>query len=332
MLGQSAVSVLNESDTAGPFDDHEICLLHCAMATLVQHLRPTNSELLPGSNMWQPRAALANCLRGTLVRNTVGSALSDAQRINHFPASPLCSLGWLFAGSSFLLSQPHGTPEQALSGERVSLPGRWVLGGPQTRPCATWTPGPAHGMMVMFMPDALHLLTGLEPTELTDRFVDASAFLAPDWLAMCQQVQDAPDDATRLDTLEDFLDPRWQACRPTLPLHAHRYADWTVHLAQRAAQSGPGRSARQLERRVKRWSGLPLRELRGLGRAEQAFFNVMTAQSEGTLSWAEIAVDNGYADQPHLCRTVRRITGFSPGTLRQGIQREESFWAYRAWM
>jgi hypothetical protein len=33
-----------------------------------------------------------------------------------------------------------------------------------------------------------------------------------------------------------------------------------------------------------------------------------------------------------LCRTVRRITGFSPETLRQGIQSEESFWAYRAWM
>jgi AraC-like DNA-binding protein len=302
------------------------------MANLAQRPCPTHFELLPSGEMWQPRASLASCLRGTLVRNTLGASLNDAQRINHFPASPLCSLGWLFSGSSFVLADPQGSPEQALARERVPLPGRWVLAGPQTQPSATWTPGPAHGMMVMFMPDALHLLTGLEPADLTDRFVDASAYLPTDWLAMCEQVQLAPDDGQRLEILEDFLDPRWQACRPTLPLHAHRYADWAMHLAQRAALSGPGRSARQLERRVKRWSGLPMRELRGLGRAEQAFFNVMAAQNEGNLSWADIAADNGYADQSHLCRTVRRITGFSPEALRQGIQRQESFWAYRVWM
>ncbi|OAD42360.1 AraC family transcriptional regulator [Hydrogenophaga crassostreae] len=288
--------------------------------------------MLPSGAMWQPRASLANCLRGVLVRSTLGADLDDAQRINHFPASPLCSLGWLFSGSSSVLSSPQGSPEQALAGERVPLSARWVLAGPQTQPTATWSPGPAHGMMVMFMPDALHLLTGLEPVELIDQFVDASELLPLDWMAMCQQVQGAPEDAQRLAILENFLDPRWQACRPTLPLYAHRYADWALHLAQRAALSGPGRSARQLERRVKRWSGLPMRELRGLGRAEQAFFNVMAAQNEGPFSWADIATDNGYADQSHLCRTVRRITGFSPEALRQGIQRQESFWAYRVWM
>jgi AraC-like DNA-binding protein len=302
------------------------------MAALVHRPCPTHPHLLPGSDMWLPRASLASCLRGTLVRNTLGSGLEDSQRINHFPASPLCSLGWMFVGDSVVLESPHDLPEAALARERTPLPGRWVLTGPQTRPRATWTPGPAHGMMVMFMPDALHLLTALEPADLTDRFVDACDHLPPDWMVMCQEVQDAAEDSQRMEILETFLEPRWQACRPALPLQAHRYADWALHLAQRAAHSGPGRSARQLERRVKRWAGLPMRELRGLGRAEQAFFSVMVAQNEGTLNWAEIAADNGYADQSHLCRTVRRITGFSPETLRQGIQSEESFWAYRAWM
>ena len=35
-----------------------------------------------------------------MVRSTVGHPLSDAQRLNHFPASPLCSLSWWFEGHS----------------------------------------------------------------------------------------------------------------------------------------------------------------------------------------------------------------------------------------
>jgi AraC-like DNA-binding protein len=84
---------------------------------------------------------------------------------------------------------------------------------------------------------------------------------------------------------------------------------------------------------VKRWAGLPLRELRGMARSEQAFFDAVVAKAQtGSIRWADVAADNGYADQSHLCRATRRITGFSPETLREGIEREEAFWAYRLWM
>lgn len=288
--------------------------------------------LIPSGTLWLPRASLSACVRGAMVRSTLGHSLNDAQRINHFPASPLCSLSWWFEGSSYALAPAQPGQPVSLDGPRLPMPGRWVLTGPHTRPGASWCPGPVHAMMVMLMPDALHLLTELEPSEMIDRFVDASTVLPPDWLAMCQRVQEASDDAQRLALLEDFLEPRWQACRPALPLQAQRYTDWALHLAQRAALSGPGRSLRQLERRIKRWAGLPLRELRGMGRAEQAFFDVVAQQAQGTLSWAQVAADNGYADQSHLCRVTRRITGFSPEALREGIEKEEPFWAYRIWM
>lgn len=290
-------------------------------------------ELLPSGTFWLPRPSLAACLRGAMARSTVGASLSDVQRISYFPASPLCSLSWWFEGSGYVLEPGPQGQHVTLDGPRRSMPGRWVLTGPYTRPGASWCPGPAHAMMVLLLPDALHLLTGLEPSELIDQYVDASTVLPPDWLAMCQSVQDAPDDAQRLTLLEDFLEPRWQACRPALPMQAQRYTDWVTHLAQRAAISGAGRSVRQLERRVKRWAGLPLRELRGMARSEQAFFDVMAAQVEnGSVPWADIAADNGYADQSHLCRISRRITGFSPEVLREGIEKEEAFWAYRIWM
>lgn len=290
--------------------------------------------LWPSGTLWQPRASLSACVRASMVRNTLGADLTDAQRVNHFPASPMCSLSWWFSGSSLGLSQPPASVAEGDFGERIPMPGRWVLCGPQTRPMSTWCPGPAHTLLVLLMPDALHALTGLAVGELIDRFVDASTVLPPDWLAMLQQVQDAPDDAQRLQALEDFLEPRWQQCRPDQAPLAQRYSDWVTHLAHKAAVSAPGRSLRQLERRIKQWSGLPLRELRVMGRSEEAFFATaaLATQTAGKFDWAQIAADAGYSDQSHMIRTTRRITGFTPDALGKGIQLQESFWAYRLWM
>jgi AraC-like DNA-binding protein len=44
-----------------------------------------------------------------------------------------------------------------------------------------------------------------------------------------------------------------------------------------------------------------------------------------------LAADTDYADQSHLCRETRRMTGFSPDDLRRRIGSEEAFWAYRLW-
>ena len=141
-------------------------------------------------------------------------------------------------------------------------------------------------------------------------------------------------DAQRLQALEHFLEPRWQLCRPSQSVVTKRYSDWVAYLAQRAAVSAPGRSLRQLERRIKHWSGLPMRELRVMGRSEEAFFATaaLATQNPSKLDWAQIAADTGYSDQSHMIRTTRRITGFTPEALGKGIQHQESFWAYRLWM
>jgi len=288
--------------------------------------------LLPSGQLWLPRASLVACVRSVVVRSTVGHVLDDEQRINRFPATPLCSLSWWFEGRSEMLLSSDEDCMPDVGSTRVPAPGRWVIGGPQTRPTSTWSPGPVHGMAVLLMPDALHLLTGLEPAALTDRFVDAVDVLPPDWLAMCAAVQELPDDAQRITCLEDFLEPRWRACRPTLPLAAQRHADWAVYLTQRAATSSVGRSLRQLERRIKRWAGLPLRELRAFGRAEHAFFEAVEADvAQADVRWADVAAAAGFADQPHLCRVTRRITGYAPQALYEGMQQHEAFWIYRLW-
>ena len=44
---------------------------------------------------------------------------------------------------------------------------------------------------------------------------------------------------------------------------------------------------------------------------------------------AATAADAGFADQSHMGRDVRRVTGISPGRLIELMRSEESFWLYR---
>lgn len=80
--------------------------------------------------------------------------------------------------------------------------------------------------------------------------------------------------------------------------------------------------------RVQVW--LPLRELRGFARSEQAFFRAL-ADGDGPVRWTDVAADAGYADQSHLCRETRRVTGFAPAERRRRIAEDEGFWIYRVW-
>jgi len=279
--------------------------------------------------LWPPRLSLTSCVRGVMVRNTMGTNLSPAERFNYFPATPLCSITWLFTGRSECVTADEFPV--SLDAPRRPLPEGPLFGGPHERPSVSWNPGPAHGMMLMLMPDALRLLTGIDPSRWLDTLTSVRDVLPADWVALCDTVQQAADDPTRVQLIQDFLEPRWQAARPTTPLSAARYLDWAQGLAMRAALSAPGRSLRQVERRIKQWAGQPMRELLGVGRAERAFFAAMTAERQGRVDWADIAAREGYADQSHLCRATRRITGFSPEALRRRISEDEAFWVYRIW-
>ncbi|MFT4103988.1 MAG: hypothetical protein QM674_23780 [Burkholderiaceae bacterium] len=101
-------------------------------------LAPSPLSALPGllaaGELWLPRASLASCLRAVIVRSTVGAALGDAQRINRFPATPACSLSWFFEGEPYALQPPDAAGPAVPGRRREPLPGRWMIGGPQTRP------------------------------------------------------------------------------------------------------------------------------------------------------------------------------------------------------
>lgn len=300
------------------------------MAYLAQPSQPHLAALNRAPvRLWLPHPSLIGCVRAVVARNTVGIGRDwpEPWRYNHFPASPLCGISWFVSGHSELIDDgwpaAPGSPGQRLP--------QVYFGGPLTRPTVSRNSVEGHALMLMLLPDAVQLLTGLNPAEWLNRCESLRSALNPAWQGLGEAVLAAPDDDTRVQLIEDFLLPRWQAARPQVAAPGLlRFQDWAQSLAMRAASTGAGRSLRQAERRIKGWTGLPMRELRGLGRSEQAFFRAI-AEGEAPVRWTDVAADAGYADQSHLCRETRRMTGFPPAELRSRIAGDESFWIYRIW-
>ena len=279
--------------------------------------------------MWLPRQSLMSCVRCVMSRSTLTADLPIEKRLNYFPASPLCGISWWFSGISEEL--PFSTTGDVTE-PRMEVPSRICFHGPRTIPSMSFNPGPAHGMMLLLLPDAFYRLTGISGQSCVNQFADVENLLPASWVEMCQSMMQESDDDIRVGLIQKFLEPLWQDVRPSLPLQLHRYQDWAQSMAMRAATSGPGRSLRQIERRIKNWAGIPMRELRGFGRAENAFFEALARSDSGAKpQWAELAESSGYSDQSHFCRETRRITGFSPDELFRRISEDENFWSYRLW-
>ncbi len=271
-----------------------------------------------------PSLGLSGCVHSSMWRDTTpASFLTESQRSGWFPATPLCGLTWAL----------QGLGAQVLpDGSLLPLPSRSLLIGPRSGPAQFRSEGTGRIFMVAFLPEAFHALTGLDISRLTDRCVSLDSMLGPEWQALSSQILAAQDELECQQLLEAFLLPRWRAhCRQEGP-SPHRYRDWMQQLATRAVASGHGASLRQVERRIKQWSGQSLRALRRISRSEAAFIQVRRELEAGELIWSALAQDLGYADQAHLCRETRRVTGFSPEELRQRIDSDEAFWPYRIWV
>lgn len=270
------------------------------------------------SQLIAPRLSLGSCVRAFVARNTSACELEPDQRFNHLPASPACAVTWFIKGSAVWAEE--GTPAA-----------RIAFCGPRTKPVTSVNPGSVETLTMLIMPDALHALIGFQPARRVNRSCDAADVFGPEWLAMLNEVFDRSNLADRIRVIEDFLEPRWRAVQAERWSSARTFRGWTEGLAMRALVSGVGRSVRQTNRRIRAWAGLPLGSLLGLSRAERALIDAQIAYAHGRVKWADVALDAGYADQSHLCREARRVTGLSPQQLLDRIESDESFWIYRLW-
>ena len=125
--------------------------------------------------------------------------------------------------------------------------------GPQRRPSASWSPGAVHALSVGFYPEALDRLICQPMEAYLDQHLPLETVAQPPLLQACQAVLDACDDDP-FATLETYFQSLWR--EPSRASLAPYLGDWVRSLTTRAAHSTAARSLRQLQRRIRDWTGL----------------------------------------------------------------------------
>ena len=299
-------------------------------ATLPDSAAAAEAAELASARWILPSPALASCVRACLTRDVArcvgaGALPAPDQCINRFPAHAYCSLTWFFEDAPVVVVPA----DDAWAGRQLP---RVLFSGPRSQPLVTRHTGRMRALTLALYPQALHALTGLPIAEHIDRFTPLDELLPEAWQALSRQVLDAAGDDGRIALIEQFLAPRWLACAPAGGATAAGMDDWVRRFNAQMLALAADRSDRHLDRRIKDAAGQPLRRLRRLQRLEQSFLAARAQLQAGTLSWAEIAADAGFADQAHLSREMREITGDSPRDwAHKLVDEDESYWAYRIW-
>jgi len=271
--------------------------------------------------------ALQGAMLALVSRDISHLALSDAQRLSHFPASPIVTLSWCDAQG---MGEVDADTGWSPFGAQV------MISGSHSRPVTTWSQTSGHGYMACFTPDAAASLFEVGLAAIQDRFVPAHAVLGAEWQPFLEALPAAPDDAAVLRLLEEQLGKRWRAAQGIALDRAslrQMGRHWVQRLAWQAHQWRDTHSRRQVERRIKSFSGRSLREWQSLVRTEGLFFAARERFETGQpFDWATLALDEGFSDQAHLSRTTRQICGFSPTEFADRYIEDESFWIYRLWI
>lgn len=195
--------------------------------------------------------------------------------------------------------------------------------GTMTRPLDVEYGGEVHLLGVRFRPGGARAYLPAEAAALTDE----SAPLEDLWGRAAGEVWErlvaAPDSSERVAILDRVLLDRLQRARvssdePVLRASeaaAAAIGGRTSHppsVDAMAAAAGLGR--RQLERRFLAAVGIPPKTAFRVARFRDA---VARLHAHPTADLARIALEAGYADQPHFTREFRALAGTTPGAYRR---------------
>ncbi|MER5750523.1 helix-turn-helix transcriptional regulator [Streptomyces sp. NPDC002088] len=185
--------------------------------------------------------------------------------------------------------------------------GRLLVAGPDTRAHVPGGP-PAHWAGVRFHPGTAPALLGVPAHELRDRRVElADLWPAAEVRRLCGRVDAAADPVT---ALEDIAMDLAADTAPPDPLLTRLVAALDAGHPVAATADELGLGARQLHRRSLAAFGYGPKTLARILRLQRAL-----ALARNGVPHAETAARAGYADQAHLARNVRELTGMTLGEL-----------------
>jgi AraC-like DNA-binding protein len=277
-----------------------------------------------------PPVSLQGAIVSFISCDTRNLCLTAAQRLSHFPSSPLVCLTWFKDTEVGLVDICEAGHSWRPFSSSI------MLSGSQSNSTVCWARTTGRVGMMTFTADVARALLKIDVGAVQDRFIPAREILSSDLWPFLNALLGAVDDAMTISVLEDYLAPLWQVIqsRPAAsPSLSQVGRHWVARLARQAHEWRQTQSLRQVERRIKVQSGRSIREWRSLVKTEGLFFASRDRIESGlSINWAELALDEGFSDQSHLSRATKRVTGFSPSEFAKRYVEDESFWLYRLWV
>jgi AraC-like DNA-binding protein len=251
----------------------------------------------------QPSAALANHVECIWF---VSDDDSSAETHSSERLLPDGCIEWIFHfGARF---------RQLIQGKWELQPRSFVVGG-LTRFIMVQATGPVASMGIRFRPGGAYRFMPFPIDALTDQAVPTEDIWGHAGACIAEAVLGAHSAAAQRNLIELFLlsrlhlssgRPRFEAAVSEIILTRGQ-----TRVDQLAGRLGI--SSRQLEREFRARAGLSPKALARIIR----FQNLLQLLGEGALrQWAMLALESGYADQPHMVREFREFSGQSP-TERQ---------------
>jgi len=206
-----------------------------------------------------------------------------------------------------------GEPIEIVGGDGRAIrlrAGDGFAGATHTRPAISRSCGTQSGVHVHMPLLTMKRLLGLPLHELTDRTVALGDF-GPWGRALAAELAEAQSPVDRAAMLDRHLAARLA----DMPAERAEVAHAVALLAHRpevrveALARDLGWSRKQLGQRVREATGVGPRLFRRLARFSRL---VARLQRRDVASWAELALDGGWFDQPHMLRDFREFAGVTP--------------------
>ena len=184
-------------------------------------------------------------------------------------------------------------------------------GGLRRSQVTTEHAGWSYGMHIGLVPWAAYALLGIPMHELAETTVPLEGVLPRE---LAERLEDAATWDDRFALLDDVLARRLNDARTASPgvvwaWEQLRSADGQARVGSLAEELGWSR--KRLVARFREQVGLPPKAVARLLRFERA------RRLAGQMSWAELALECGFADQPHLISEFQAFTGRAPETFLQ---------------
>lgn len=177
---------------------------------------------------------------------------------------------------------------------------------------------------VKFRPGAFHPFADGPVSALTDVTRPLATLWGPDADRLAESLAAAPDLPALVEAAEQHLRARWPPPDPLVEklgeiVHALLHDRTITRVAEVCDRFGVPQ--RTLQRLFQRYVGVSPKWVLRRYRLHEAAARL----AEGTSgTWAEVAADLGYFDQPHFIRDFTRAVGMTPAVYAEACRRNEA--------